>query len=175
MRNVVQKEDKVLREKSRELTLEEIKSEKIKKLLSSMSETLAGYDEGVALAAPQVAESLRLFIVSGRFFTPDLRIKDGEEISQARTPDIVFINPKITKISKKSASIPEGCLSVEGVQGDIKRADKVTVEALDENGVKFTRGASGLLAQIIQHEVDHLEGILFIDSARNLNKVDYGR
>ncbi|MCR4284263.1 MAG: peptide deformylase [Parcubacteria group bacterium] len=175
MRDVVQKENKVLREKARELKPEEIKSDKIKKLLKRMSETLIDYDEGVALAAPQVAESLRIFIVSGRFFNLDMKLKDEEEADQPKTKDIVFINPKITKMSKRQSIIPEGCLSVESVQGEIKRSDKVTVEALDENGKKFTRGASGLLAQIIQHEVDHLNGILFIDSAKNLKKIDYGK
>lgn len=175
MRNVVQKEDKVLRGKAKELKPEEIKSVKIKKLLEKMSRTLMSYDEGVALAAPQIAEPLSIFIVSGRFFSPDLKIKNEEESKQKKTKDIVFINPKIIKMSKKQEVTPEGCLSVEGVQGDIKRSDKVTVEALNENGVKFTRGASGLLAQVIQHEVDHLDGILFIDSAKNLKKINYDR
>jgi len=175
MRNVVQKEDKVLRGKARGLSIEEIKSDKIKKLLKKMSDTLISYDEGVALAAPQIAKPLSIFIVSGRFFKPDLKLKDEEEIKQAKTEDIVFINPKITRVSKKQSIIPEGCLSVDGVQGEIKRSDKVTIEALNENGVKFTRGASGLLAQIIQHEVDHLNGILFIDSAKNLKKISYDR
>jgi len=175
MRNVVQKEDKVLREKARELKPEEIKSDEIKNFLKQMSETLVDYDEGVALAAPQVAKPLSIFIVSGRFFSPDLKIKDEEEVKQPKTKDIVFINPKITRVSKKRESIPEGCLSVDGVQGEIKRSSKVTIEAFDENGTKFTRGASGLLAQIIQHEVDHLNGILFIDSAKNLRKITYDR
>lgn len=175
MINVVQKENKVLRENARELEPEEIKSEKIKKLLKRMSDTLVDYDEGVALAAPQIAESLRIFIVSGRFFNPDLKIKNEEEASRPKTKDIVFINPQIIKMSGKKDIIPEGCLSVEGIQGEIRRSGKVTVEAIDENGKKFTRGASGLLAQIIQHEVDHLNGILFIDSAKNLKKIDYGK
>ncbi len=175
MRNVVQKENKILRQKARELKPEEIKSGKIKKLLKKMSETLISYDEGVALAAPQVAESLRIFIVSGRFFHPDLKMKNEDEMKEKKTKDIVFINPKIIKMSKKRMIMPEGCLSAEGLQGEIKRSDKVTIEALDENGRKFTRGTSGLLAQIIQHEADHLNGILFTDFAKNLKKINYGK
>ena len=72
----------------------------------------------------------------------------------------IFINPKITKISKKKKTVKEGCLSVTGVFGVITRAEKVTVEAHNEKGEKITRGASGLLAQIFQHEMDHLNGIL---------------
>lgn len=175
MKKIVQKDNKILREKAKELKYEEIKSEKIKNLLKKMSEILINYDEGVALAAPQIGESLRVFIVSGRFFNPYLKMKSEEEMKEEKTADIVFINPKIIKISKKKDALFEGCLSVEGMQGEIKRSDKVTVEALDENGKKFTRGASGLLAQIIQHEVDHLNGILFIDSAKNLKKINYGK
>jgi len=175
MRDVVQKENKVLREKARDLKPEEIKGDKIKKLLKRMSGALIAYDEGVALAAPQVAESLRLFIVSGRFFNPDLKIKTEEQMKEKKTDDIVFINPRIIKISKKKEVLLEGCLSVDGMQGEIKRSNKVTIEAIDENGIKFTRGASGLLAQIIQHEVDHLNGILFTDSAKNLKKINYDR
>ena len=84
----------------------------------------------------------------------------------------VFINPKVTKISKKKQTVKEGCLSVTGVFGVMTRAEKVTVEACNEKGEKFTRGASGLLAQIFQHEMDHLNGVLFTDTATDLEKLE---
>ena len=81
---------------------------------------------------------------------------------------MVFINPKISKISKEKEWMPEGCLSVRPIYGKTWRSKKTTVTAYDENGIKFQRGASGLLSQIFQHETDHLNGILFIDHAVDL-------
>jgi peptide deformylase len=152
---IVQKENKILRMKAKEVPIKEIEGKKIKKIISRMKEVLAESKDGVALAAPQIGEPLRIFIA-----------KDGPS-----RPPMVFINPKIKKISKKKQIVPEGCLSVEGVYGIVKRAEKLTVEAYDEKGKKFFRGASGLLAQIIQHEIDHLNGVLFIDKAIHLERV----
>jgi len=85
--------------------------------------------------------------------------------------DLVFINPEIIKISKKKGSVPEGCLSVRWLYGEVKRSTNATIRAYDENGKIFTRGGGGLLAQIFQHEVDHLNGVLFIDKAKNLVEI----
>lgn len=145
----------------------EIGSKKIKDILRRMEEMLAGNKEGVALAAPQIGEPLQIFIIADVFQGESLETKD----SPKKKPPMIFINPIIKKISKKKQIVPEGCLSVEDVYGAIKRAEKLTVEAYDEKGKKFTRGASGLLAQIIQHEMDHLNGILFIDKAIKLEKI----
>ena len=76
---------------------------------------------------------------------------------------MIFINPKILKTSQKKVFLKEGCLSLTGIYKEIWRKEKALIEAYDENGKKFRRGASGLLAEIIQHEIDHLNGILFID------------
>ena len=76
---------------------------------------------------------------------------------------LVFINPKITKASKKKAIVQEGCLSVRWIYGKTERATNVTIEAYDENGNKFSYGASSLIAHIFQHEMDHLDGVLFTD------------
>lgn len=84
---------------------------------------------------------------------------------------MVFINPEITKLSRKKIWVPEGCLSVRWLYGETSRADKATIRAYDEHGKLFTRGGSGLMAQIFQHETDHLNGILFIDHARNVEKI----
>lgn len=152
MAKIIQAENKILREKAKEVPLKDIGSEKLKKILNEMTKTLCAAKDGVALAAPQVGAPLRIFMVK-------------QEINP-----LIFINPKIIKISKKKRIVSEGCLSVDGIYGAIKRAEKLTVEALNEKGVKFKRGASGLLAQIIQHEIDHLNGVLFIDNAINLVK-----
>jgi peptide deformylase len=153
---VIQKDNKILRQKAKEVAQKEIGSKKIKDILRRMEEILAESKEGVALAAPQIGEPLQIFVV--KKLTPDVGFN-------------IFINPKIKKISQKKQIVPEGCLSVEGVYGTIKRAEKLTVEAYDEKGKKFTRGASGLLAQIIQHEMDHLNGILFVDKVIKLEKI----
>ncbi len=159
MKSIVQTDNPVLRKKAAEVTLSEISSPKIQQVLNDMKELLATQDDGVAIAAPQIGESLRIFIVSGQV----LKLADpkyrGDEV------DMVFINPVISKLSKEKHEVEEGCLSVRWKYGKIKRSKKATVKAYDENGNPFERGASGLLAQVFQHETDHLNGVLFIDSA----------
>ncbi len=162
MGTIVQKNDPILRAKAQIVPLTEIGSPKIKKILSQMSKALAGCDDGVALAAPQINIPLKIFIVAGKIFA---------EEKEPIPPDLVFINPQITKLSKKKVILDEGCLSVRWQYGKIKRAEKATVEAYDELGRKFSYSASGLLAQIFQHEIDHLEGILFIDNATDLQEI----
>jgi peptide deformylase len=82
--------------------------------------------------------------------------------------DFVFINLQITKLSKKKQLMLEGCFFVRWLYGDVERAKQVMIESLDEHGVRHVRGASGLMAQIFQHEIDHLEGILFDSKAKDL-------
>lgn len=159
---IVQKENKVLRQKAQEVPLEELKSKKIRDIISRMEKALSQSKDGVALAAPQIGESVRIFIAKD---PPLHSTKEGP-----LRPPVIFINPVIKKISKKKLVVYEGCLSVEGIYGTIKRSEKLTIKAYDENGKKFFRGVSGLLSQIIQHEIDHLNGILFIDKAIRLEK-----
>lgn len=173
MKNILQKEEKILRMVAREVPLKDIKSLKIKKVLKEMSSALKSQSDGVALAAPQIGYGLRIFIVAGKIFEKNFNKKkpslneESTEIKE-KTKDVVFINPKISKLSKTKEWVPEGCLSVRPMYGQTYRSKKATVEAYDENGMKFVRGASGLLAQIFQHETDHLNGILFIDHAKNV-------
>ena len=163
MLKILQKGNKILEKKAEEIKSEEIQSAKIKKLTKGMRETLDTQNEGVALAAPQVGESVRLFIVSPKAYKID------EENSQ-KNQNFVFINPKIIKESKKKEWLEEGCLSVEGLVGKVKRSTNCTIKALDENGKIFTRGAGGILSQIFQHEIDHLNGILFTKKAKDLGR-----
>lgn len=164
MVDIVQKEHKVLRGTAKEVGQKDIKSAKIKKILADMKTALAGQDDGVAIAAPQINIPLRIFVVSGKIFL-------NKDLPKEKSEDLVFINPKIIKISKKKESVPEGCLSVRWLYGEVKRSTNATVQAYNENGELFTRGGGGLLAQIFQHEIDHLDGVLFIDKAKNLVEV----
>ena len=179
MINIVQTGDNVLREIAKEIALAEIKTPKIKKILKKMTIALSGAKDGVALAAPQIGIPIRVFIVYKIYTDQKIMKKMAEKekktekkLSPAEFGFDVFINPKITKISRKKQILKEGCLSVTGIFGVIARAEKVTVEAYNEKGEKFSRGASGLLAQIFQHEMDHLNGILFTDTATNLEKIE---
>ena len=169
MPKIVQNGDPVLRAIARELSQADIQSAKVKKVIRDMKASLATQADGVAIAAPQIGASLRIFVVSGKVF--DSRFRRGvgmPEGEPADSPDMVFINPVITKLSKTKKWMHEGCLSVRPLWGEVQRSTNATITALDENGKPFTRGAGGLLAHIFQHETDHLNGILFIDAARNV-------
>ena len=140
-RDIVKYPDPVLRKKCEEV--KEI-TEEIKNLSWDIVETLEK-NEGVGLAAPQVGELKRIIVV------------------QTENQPRVLINPKIIKKSKEIEIIEEGCLSFPGLFLKIKRAKEVEFEALNENGEKICLKAEGLPARIFQHEIDHLDGILFID------------
>lgn len=170
---ILQKESLVLRKIAKEVPIREIGKEKINKMLSEMRQALNSQDDGVALAAPQIGYSLRAFVISPKVF--EMTKKKKENMSDMpRMPldteidwkDTVYINPVIIKLSKEKKSVEEGCLSVRYLYGQVMRSSKATIEAYDENGKKFIKGASGLLAQIFQHEVDHLNGVLFTDKAK---------
>ena len=137
-----------------------------------MAKALHSQDDGVAIAAPQIGVPLRIFIVNGRIFDEDFvhGKKPLTDTSMVHHPDLVFINPIFTKISRDKKLLSEGCLSVRPIYGKVRRATRATMEAYDENGKKFIRSGSGLLAHIFQHETDHLDGILFIDKAEDLHE-----
>lgn len=162
---IVQKGDPVLGKPAALVPISEITSPKIQKIIKDMKTALGREADGAAIAAPQIGVPLRIFVVSGKI----LRRTDSED--EATPPDITFINPVITKISKTKRLMDEGCLSVRGYYGMIERATKATVQAHDEWGKSFMRGGSGLLAQVFQHECDHLEGILFVEKARETWRV----
>ncbi len=171
-KKILQKEQKVLREVAKEVPISDITTLKIKKILKEMSASLKSQNDGVAIAAPQIGYSLRIFVVAGKIFSEDFMDKRERALDTQKesAQDLVFINPVITKLSKDKEWVPEGCLSVRPFYGKTYRSKKATVEAYDENGNKFSRGGSGLLAQIFQHETDHLNGILFIDHAKDVKE-----
>ena len=169
MKKIVQKEDEILREIAQEVPVHDITSPKIKKIIEEMKVALASQEDGVAIAAPQIGYSLRIFVISSKFLPGKINSATGEEIR--RTSDMIFINPTIIKFSREKKEMEEGCLSVRYLYGKVMRSQKTTIAAYDETGKKFTMGASGLISQIFQHEVDHLNGILFIDKARFVEEV----
>lgn len=164
MKTIVQKDNPVLREKAKEVPITDIPSPRIISIIDSMKEALLSQEDGVAIAAPQIGESLSIFVVSKKVFA----MEKGDEKNLAQYNDMVFINPRIIKQSKTTKMLEEGCLSVRYLYGKVRRSTKATVQAYNEHGKHFTLGASGILAQIFQHEVDHLHGILFIDKAEGL-------
>lgn len=181
MTKILQKESLVLRDIAKEVPISEIQSKEIKKIISDMKEALLSQEDGVAIAAPQIGVSLRIFLISGAVLD---MIKNQEEEAvvspkgkktKNNTKDLIFINPVIKNLSKKSDFMEEGCLSVRYLYGKVSRSIKATVSAFDENGKKFERGGSGIIAQIFQHEVDHLNGILFIDKAIDLEDLPPGK
>ncbi len=159
MKPIVQRDNPVLRLKAREVPVEHITSPVTEKIIAEMTAALKTQPDGIAIAAPQIGESLRIFIINGAL------LKEADTTYTGEASDLVFINPVITKRSRTRKVVEEGCLSVRWLYGMIKRSTQVTLSAYDENAKPITRGASGLLAQIFQHEVDHLDGTLFIDSA----------
>jgi len=157
---IVTKGNKTLITPTEELSIEEIESVGLQELILNMHDTLEESKNGVALAAPQVEASKRIFIVAP--FVYDMEENLETEIQT------VFINPKIIWRSNDKKRMEEGCLSIPGVTGFVKRSTRVTVEAQDRKGERFKIDGRGLLAQIFQHEIDHLDGILFDTKATDL-------
>lgn len=168
---IVQVGDPVLREIAAPVPLAEITSKKISDILARMTSALEHEADGVAIAAPQIGVPLRIFIVSHKAF--EIENEEGEEKKKSFTPEknMVVINPEILKLSRKKVEVPEGCLSVRWLYGNTRRHEKATVRGYDENGKVFTYGGSGLVAQIFQHETDHLQGTLFIDHATDIEEL----
>ena len=145
--------DEILRKKSRVV---ETVDERIVELLNDMYDTLKASDDGIGLAAPQIGVLKRLVVI-------DLTEEDGEVYK--------LVNPVIIR-SKGEQVCREGCLSVPGVLGDVVRPKEVVVEALNEKGEKIKIKAKDLLAIVLCHEIDHLDGILFTDKATELFDAD---
>jgi peptide deformylase len=163
---IVQAGNPVLRQKARALTPAEIASKEFQILIESMRETM--YEApGVGLAAPQIGLSVQLAVIEDRAeYHKDVPEDQLRERDRRPVPFHAIINPKIAQTSDDTVDFFEGCLSVTGFSALVPRARTVRVEFLDERGVNKTLEASGWHARILQHEIDHLNGILYIDRMR---------
>ena len=157
VREVVEIGDPVLRERARELTPQEISSPVIQTLIDDLIETKRA-SHGAGIAAPQVGESVRLAIVEVEEGNPRYPYKPPEPLT-------VLINPTIEPLDDELIEINEGCLSVPNLRGSLQRQLEVRVRYLDRDGIEQEVEKRGLTAGTFQHEVDHLDGALFIDRA----------
>lgn len=153
----------VLRAKARALDRAELKSAPIQKLIDDMIQTMLEY-HGVGLAAPQVHESVRIFVAS-------LEADDDE--AQQRPEPLAIINPEISVVGDDTVEDWEGCLSIPDIRGRVPRAREIKVRAFDRRGERIELGAHGFPARVIQHETDHLDGILFFDRMRSFESLTF--
>lgn len=160
---IVQAGDPVLRKQARALTKEEIASSSIQQLIELMRDTMREAP-GVGLAAPQIGVPLQLAVIEDRAeYIDGLSAEDIKERQREEIPFHVIINPKLSFPDEETVEFFEGCLSVEGFSAIVDRALNVRVECLNERGEELTINAHGWYARILQHEIDHLNGTLYID------------
>ena len=152
----------VLRAKARRLEKAEIRSVPIQKLIDDMIETMHEY-HGVGLAAPQIHEGVRLFVAS-------LDTGEGDE---AEVETLAIVNPEITIVGSEVADDWEGCLSIPDIRGRVPRAREITVRAMDRNGDRIELHAHDFHARVLQHETDHLDGVLFIDRMKSYESLTF--
>lgn len=153
-----------LRERSIEIDRDVLLYEKTQTLIDRMIPTMYG-DDGIGLAAPQVGKNIRICIIG----------KDAIPKKYAfAESDLVLVNPVWTKTSRRAEWDTEGCLSVPGLFGKVKRYKHIALTALDRHGNPLQFSASAFFARVIQHEVDHLDGILFIDKAIDVYENENG-
>jgi peptide deformylase len=171
---IVQAGNPVLRQQARPLTKDEIASPSIQQLIELMRETMREAP-GVGLAAPQIGLPIQLAVIEDRAdYLNDVPAERLAEMQRAAVPFHVIINPKLSFLDDSTAEFFEGCLSVEGYMAAVDRALNVRVECLNERGEAITIDAHGWYARILQHEIDHLNGTLYVDrmDTRTLTTVD---
>jgi peptide deformylase len=152
----------VLRKAAKPVTKRFINSPQCKTLIEDMFRTMHSVS-GIGLAASQIGESIQLAVI---------QLEAGPSRPNLKTSDrIVIINPKITRSSKEMTSDWEGCLSFDGVRGRVPRPREITVRYLNQKGEKVTRKVRGLLARAFQHEIDHLNGTVYIDRVRDTKTI----
>jgi len=163
MIEIVQNGHPTLREEAALVTEKEFGTDELRAHITDMNTALETQADGVALAAPQIALSKQIFVVSPKALRDDKHHVDLP---------LTYINPTITKQSRDRKKMDEGCLSVRPLYGKVRRSSRATVTAQDIDGNHFTVEGRGLIAQIFQHETDHLHGILFIDKATDVVTLD---
>lgn len=152
---IVQEGHAALRATAKPVAKKEFGSPELLRLIDDMRAALATREDGIAIAAPQIGVEKRVFVLAPR--AADLF--KGE-------PAMVYVNPEILRRSRDKKLVEEGCLSVPGRYGRIRRSSRAAIRAYDERGNGFVAEGAGLLAQIFQHETDHLDGKLFVDDAK---------
>jgi peptide deformylase len=153
----------VLRAGARPLERSEIRSASIQRLIDDMMDTMAEY-HGVGLAAPQVHESLRLFVAV---------IDERDNDDEAEREPVAVINPEIVVVGSDVVEDWEGCLSIPEIRGRVPRARNITLRAFDRKGERIELEARDFPARVIQHETDHLDGILFFDRMRTFESLTF--
>jgi peptide deformylase len=157
----------VLRKKVRPVPPAEITAAPIQRLIDDMTETMLEYN-GVGLAAPQVHEELRVFVARV------IRDHEDEDEDETRKPEILaLVNPEIKPASRHVEEDWEGCLSIPDVRGLVPRYRDISVKAYDRTGRQIAMQASGFMARVIQHETDHLDGVLFLDRMKSLDSLTF--
>ena len=152
----------VLRAKARPLDRADLKNPLVQKLIDDMIDTMVEY-RGVGLAAPQVHEGLRLFVAV---------LDEGDDHEGEREP-VVVINPEISRVGSETVEGWEGCLSIPDVRGRVPRAREIKVRALDRRGERLELDARDFPARVIQHETDHLDGVLFFDRMKSFESLTF--
>ena len=152
----------VLRATTRSLEKSEIKSAVIQRLIDDMIDTMTEY-HGVGLAAPQVHEGVRIFVAA----------LDSGDDDEEESEVIAVINPEITIVGSDVVEDWEGCLSIPEIRGRVPRAREITVRAFDRTGSRIELSAQDFQARVIQHEADHLDGVLFFDRMKSLGTLTF--
>lgn len=153
------KEENFLRTKTAEFDFSKFNKKETAALVKQLKETMIAFI-GIGLSANQIGLNLKVFTVQ----------MPGSKETPAKF--YAVFNPKITRTSLKKVIMEEGCLSVPGIYGLVERSEKITLEGFDKNGKRLKIKAWGLLARVFQHEVDHLNGVLFIDKAKEIHKTE---
>jgi peptide deformylase len=161
----------VLRARAKPLEPADIKSARVQQLIDDMFETMQEY-QGVGLAAPQVHASIRLF-VAGLPPRRDDEDEDDEDEEDVRVPMMALINPEITIVGRETVDDWEGCLSIPDIRGRVTRARDIKVKAFDRHAKRVEISARAFTARVIQHETDHLDGVLFFDRMKSFETLTF--
>ena len=154
----------VLRTRAREVERAELTQPSMQKLIDDMIDTMHEY-HGVGLAAPQIHEGLRIFVAA-------IAPSEEEPLSPG-DPPMVFVNPVITPVASDVVEDWEGCLSIPDLRGRVPRAREIRVAALDRDGARIEFASRDFPARVIQHETDHLDGVLFLDRMRGFGTLTF--
>ena len=165
VRKIIKMGHPTLRRRAKSLQKKDLTKARFKNLLSDMVDTLRDYG-GVGLAAPQIDERLRVVIIEIR----DTNLRYGV---QKLFPLTVFVNPEIELIDSQTAGFWEGCLSIPGMRGYVERPQNISVSFIDELGDLRTLDLHGFPATVLQHELDHLNGVLYVDRMKDLRSLSF--